>query len=125
MTAEENPGVQTGALQNDLADHLDSSSDPKPKRRPCSYQEALVVRSRLRAVVPPPAVDPELWSDALTCLVRGALDRERERLQRAEAMKAASVAVSAARDWSAEAKFLSDRASSAAYIPRAESGVVR
>ncbi len=124
MTAEENPGGQTGALQNDRADHLDSSSDPKPKRRPCTYSEALLVRSRLRSVVPPPAVDPELWSDALTCMVRGALDRERERLQRAEAMKAAAVAVSDARDWTREAKFLSDRASSSAYIPRAESGVI-
>lgn len=93
--------------------------------RTCTYQEALAVRSRLRAIVPPPAVDPELWTDALACLVRGALDRERERLQRAEAMKAASVAISDARDWSAEAKFLAGRASSGAYIPRAAEAVTR
>lgn len=86
-------------------------------RRCVSYLESLVIRRRLHGIVPPPTIDPEVWSDFLTCAVRGALDRERERLHRAAAMKDAALEISESRDWSAEAKFAAGRSSSS-YIGR-------
>lgn len=84
--------------------------------RPCTYLEALSVRSRLAAHAPN-TVDPALWTDFLACGVQGALDRELGRLRRSQAMKAAAVEISESRDWPAEAKFAAGRASSS-YIKR-------
>lgn len=90
--------------------------------RACTYLEAMFIRVRLRGMVPPPQVDPDLWGDALDCLVRGALDREIERLHRGQAMKDAAIEISDSTNWTGEAKFLADRAS-ASYIPRASAAL--